>query len=49
LVSFSTHTLPYSGLGSGIKRSIGLEPNIELFNDMEGEQFVVKIPRPQKK
>jgi hypothetical protein len=25
------------------------EPNIELINDMEGEQFIVKIPRPLKK
>lgn len=49
LVSFSTHTLPFSGLGSGIKRSIEEEPNIELINDVEGEQFIVKIPRPEKK
>lgn len=49
LVSFSTHTLPYSGLGSGVKRSIEEEPNIELINDVEGEQFIVKIPRPEKK
>lgn len=49
LVSFSTHTLPYSGLGSGVKRALELEPGIELINDLEGEQFIVRIPRPEKK
>ena len=49
LVAFSTHTLPFSGLGSGIKRSLEEEPNIELINDKDGEQFIVKIPRPKKK
>jgi len=48
LVAFSTHTLPYSGLGSGIKRSLEEQPDIELINDSEGEQFIVKIPRPVK-
>jgi len=49
LVAFSTHTLPFSGLGSGVKRALEEEPNIELTNDIEGEQFIVKIPRPEKK
>jgi predicted HTH transcriptional regulator len=49
LVSFSTHTLPFSGLGSGVKRALEEEPHIELINDIEGEQFIVKIPRPEKK
>ncbi|PGH38425.1 MAG: ATP-dependent DNA helicase RecG, partial [Candidatus Nephrothrix sp. EaCA] len=49
LVSFSTHALPFSGLGSGVKRAIEEEPRIELINDVEGEQFIVKIPRPKKK
>jgi ATP-dependent DNA helicase RecG len=48
LVAFSTHTLPFSGLGSGVKRALEAEPNIELINDVEGEQFIVKIPRPKK-
>ncbi len=48
LVAFSTHTLPFSGLGSGIKRALDQEPDIELINDTEGEQFIVKIPRPEK-
>lgn len=49
LVSFSTHTLPFSGLGSGVKRALTEQPNIELINDIEGEQFKVIIPRPEKK
>ncbi len=48
LVAFSTHTLPFSGLGSGVKRALEEEPSIELINDIEGEQFIVKIPRPEK-
>ena len=48
LVSFSTHTLPFSGLGSGIKRAIEEEPRIELINDVEGELFKVIIPRPEE-
>jgi len=49
LVAFSTHTLPFSGLGSGVKRALAEQPNIELINDIEGEQFKVIIPRPKKK
>lgn len=49
LVAFSTHTLPFSGLGSGVKRAIKEEPNTELINDINGEQFVVIIPRPERK
>lgn len=48
LVAFSSHTMPFSGLGSGIKRAIAEQPNIELINDAEGEQFIVKIPRPEQ-
>ena len=48
LVAFASHTMPFSGLGSGIKRAIAEQPDIELINDIEGEQFIVKIPRPAK-
>lgn len=48
LVFFSIHTLPFSGLGSGIKRALTEQPNIELINDEKGEQFIVIIPRPEK-
>jgi len=49
IVSFSIHTLPFSGLGSGIKRALAEQPNIELINDIEGEQFRVIIPRSKKR
>jgi len=45
IAMFSANTLPYSGLGSGIKRAIKDQPNIEFINDESGEQFIVKIPR----
>ncbi|MCL1933149.1 MAG: putative DNA binding domain-containing protein [Candidatus Azobacteroides sp.] len=46
IVAFGIHTLPYSGLGTGIRRALELQPDIELINDVETEQFIVKIPRP---
>jgi len=49
MVSYAVHTLPYRGLGSGIKRALEEQPNIEFVNQIEGEQFIVKIPRPEKK
>lgn len=45
LVAFSTRIMPFSGLGSGIKRALAEQPNIELINDIEGDQFIVRIPR----
>ena len=45
IVSFSTHVLPFSGLGSGIRRALAAQPDIEFINDASGEQFSVKIPR----
>lgn len=47
LVLFSTHAMSFSGLGSGIGRALKEQPNIELINDVEGEQFKVIIPRPK--
>lgn len=49
IVSFSSYTLPFSGLGTGVRRSMKVQPNIELINDTEGEQFKVIIPRPEEK
>ncbi len=46
LVAFSTQLMPFSGLGSGIRRSLKEQPDIEFINDVDGEQFIVKIPRP---
>jgi len=42
---FASKTLPYSGLGSGMRRALANQPNLELENDVEGEQFIVRFPR----
>lgn len=47
IASFATKMLPYRGLGTGIKRAIKKQPNIEFINDIDGEQFIVIIPRPE--
>lgn len=47
LVMFSTHAMPFSGLGSGVGRALKEQPNIELINDIEAELFKVIIPRPK--
>jgi predicted HTH transcriptional regulator len=45
LVSYCSKTMIYRGLGSGITRAMEEQPNIEFINDIDGEQFIVKIPR----
>ncbi len=47
LIKFSFHTMPFSGIGTGLTRALREEPNIEFINDIDGEQFIVKIPRPE--
>ncbi|MCL2689815.1 MAG: putative DNA binding domain-containing protein [Chitinispirillia bacterium] len=42
---FASHTLPYSGLGSGIRRALINQPDLELENDVEGDQFIVRFMR----
>jgi len=42
---FASKTLPYSGLGSGLRRAFLEQPYMELENDIEGEQFIVRFPR----
>lgn len=49
LVSYCSKLMIYRGFGSGINRALEAQPNIELINDIEGEQFRVIIPRPEKK
>ncbi|MCL2270083.1 MAG: putative DNA binding domain-containing protein [Treponema sp.] len=44
---FASHTLPYSGLGSGIRRAFEEQPDMELENDVEGDQFIARFPRKQ--
>ncbi|MDR1839415.1 MAG: putative DNA binding domain-containing protein, partial [Treponema sp.] len=39
---FASRTLPYSGLGSGLRRAFAEQPDMELENDVEGEQFIVR-------
>jgi len=45
LAMFASRTLPYSGLGSGIRRAYAEQPDMEMVNDVEGEQFIVRFPR----
>lgn len=45
IVSFASKIMKYRGIGSGIRRAIKEQPNIELINDIEGEMFKVIIPR----
>ncbi|MDR2694323.1 MAG: putative DNA binding domain-containing protein [Chitinispirillales bacterium] len=47
LASYCSKLMIYRGFGSGIVRALEEQPNIEFVNDVEGEQFVVKIPREQ--
>lgn len=47
LVTFCSKTMKYRGLGSGILRALKEQRNMELINDSEGEQFIVRIPRPK--
>ncbi|NLK80737.1 MAG: ATP-dependent DNA helicase RecG [Bacteroidales bacterium] len=49
IVSYCSKLMIYRGFGSGITRALTAQPNIELINDAEGEQFRVVIPRPEKK
>ena len=49
LVTYCSKMMIYRGFGSGITRSFENQPNIELINDVDGEQFKVIIPRPEKK
>jgi predicted HTH transcriptional regulator len=43
---FAKRALPYSGLGAGLRRAFKCRPDIGLYNDIEGGQFVATIPRP---
>jgi predicted HTH transcriptional regulator len=45
---FCSRTMPYSGLGSGLRRAFENQPDIAMTNDIMGEQFMVTIPRPPK-
>ena len=47
LASYCVNMMNYRGFGSGIKRTLKEQPDIEFNNDVDGEQFIVKIPRPE--
>jgi predicted HTH transcriptional regulator len=44
---FASRTLPYSGLGSGLRRAYVNQPDMQLENDVDGEQFIVRFPREE--
>ena len=44
LAMFASRTMPYSGLGSGLPRAYEAQPDMELENDIDGEQFIVRFP-----
>jgi ATP-dependent DNA helicase RecG len=48
LVSYCSKLMNYRGFGSGITRALENQPNIEFINDVDGEQFIVRIPRVQQ-
>lgn len=45
IVSYASKLMKYRGLGSGVARAARNQPDLELYNDREGEQFKVVIPR----
>lgn len=46
LQTMAQQTLPYKGLGTGVRRAISMYPDIEFINDQEKERFIVIIKRP---
>ena len=49
IVSYASKLMKYRGLGSGVARAARNQPDLELYNDREGEQFKVVIPRKKMK
>jgi len=45
IVTYASRLMKYRGIGSGILRALKAQPDMELINDSEGEQFIVKLPR----
>lgn len=48
IVSYASKLMHYRGFGSGIRRAIEEQPDIEFENDAEGEQFTVRIKRVER-
>jgi predicted HTH transcriptional regulator len=49
LINYCAKLMHYRGFGSGIIRAMNHQHGIEFINDIEGEQFIVKIPRVAEK
>jgi len=49
IASFAGKILLYRGLGTGIQRAIKAQPNIQFIDDADSDQFIVTIPRPEKR
>lgn len=45
LLSHAQYVMPYSGLGSGLPRSLARCPDLELVNDEKANRFIVRFPR----
>lgn len=45
IVSYASKLMKYRGLGSGVARAARNQPDLELYNDKDGKQFRVVIPR----
>jgi len=45
LASFANHVLPYRGYGSGIIRALAKYPDIDFFDDRDGNLFKVTLKR----
>ena len=43
--TFASKLMKYRGTATGIRRALKEQSNIEFFNDVDGEQFIVTIPR----
>jgi hypothetical protein len=48
LNSLSQYILPYSGLGSGIRRALNFHPYLSFINDIEKEEFICSFKRSNK-
>lgn len=47
LIVYAKDAMLFRGYGTGISRAYAEQPDIELENDIDGEQFKVVIPRPK--
>lgn len=45
IVSFSSKIMKYRGLGSGVRRALKEEPELQLTDDKDGERFIALIRR----